>query len=410
MAGAMLAAAKVGAVDVIPVFRGHLMGGQYFLKGTNASLSGDAALLVAPVLEFNERWSLMPVYGGNYQGTKGVGDGVRAGTLFQQQMDHRVHFTGIYSVMGNNWKLKPSGGYKRAFMKETRDETWGQGLFDWEKVSVGLEAQNLYRDPFSYRFGLDAYRVRFPNYTSLESQAPNDPSGNPLGREHASKNPLDTYNYQFSFSGTLPFPYQDPVVSLSAGYSFLYQFYPDQRIVNRAGQFQENKPHKRGDFLNSLSLGVGYPRALGEGKLAPRLNSGFSLTASHNGSNQNTFDAARTFYIHDSYSYYSWGAGPNFQLAWGEQKTPSSVALGFQFTRTNYSGRLAQDADGLYINKHQRQDRYVASLSYSYPLAPNFYLKTTTNALWATSNHGNEKTYLYTYRTANYTMGITYEY
>ncbi len=406
----MLVCSRAGAVDVIPVYRGHLMGGQYFLKGTNASLSGNAALLAAPVLEFNERWSLIPVYGGNYQGTKGVADGVRAGSLFQQQMDHRVSFTGIYSVMGTAWKVKPTGGYKRYFLKETRDETWGRGLFDWEKINVGFELENAYREPFSYRAGFEAFRIRFPNYESLESQVGTDPSGNPLGREQASKNPLDTYNYQVSLSGSRPFPYDNPVVSLSAAYSILYQFYPDQRIVNRAGQFQENKPHKRGDFLNSVSLGVGYPKTLGAGKEAPRLNTSFSVTASHNGSNQNTFDAARTMYIHDSYSYYSWGAGPGVSLGWGDQKQPSSVGLGFQFTRTGYIGRQAQNADGLYLNRHQVQDRYVTSLAYSYPLAPGFNLKTAANALWATSNNYYEKTYSYTYRTANYTMGITYEY
>ncbi len=408
---ALAVASEVAAVEVIPVYRGHLLGGQYFIKGRNASLSGNAALLAAPVLEFNERWSAIPMFAGNYNGTKGIGDGVGALTLFQQSMDHRVSFTGIYSVPSTNWKAKASTHYKRYFLKETIDETWGKGLFDYDKIGLGLEAENTYKDPFSYRIGFDVFRIAFPNYESLESKSGVDPTGNPLNRELASKDVLDTMNFQLTASASRPFPYDDPVVSVSGSVSTLYQNYEDQRLVTNTGQFQTTKPYGRQDFLTTASFNVGYPREFRLSGLPYRLSTAFTVNGAFNGSNQNTFDAAGPRFIYDAYSYYSYGFGPSASLSWGNPKRPTAMSLSFLYTRLQYTGRLAQDSTGKYLtDEHQFQDRWIAGLGSSYPILPNFNLVGRANFLWQNSNHAFEKTYLYTYRTANYMMGFTYEY
>ncbi|MBI5209456.1 MAG: hypothetical protein HY927_05715 [Elusimicrobia bacterium] len=412
LAGAICAvsAASASAVEYIPVCKASLLGGQYFLKGTNANVNANGSLNVAPVVRFSDQWSLIPHYWFNYQGTKGVGDGVGAGTLWQQQMDHKVGFTGIFSPAATDWKHKHSVSYRRNFMKETLDESWGYGLFDYDKLAVGIEAENVYNDPFSYRLGFDAYKIGFPNYKSLESQTGVDPAGNPLNRELTSVDVLDTWNFQLSAAGSRPYPYEDPVVSLHATYSVLWQVYNDQRLVNRLGQFNTNKPFGRQDFQQNIGLAVGYPTTMKMWGRDLRVSYTMGVTAGHNGSNQNSFDAARTQFIHDAYSYYSFGVGPNWSVAWGDKKRPSSVNLSFQFNHQQYTGRLAQNSEGVYTGSNQWQDRYIASLGQSYPIATGFNLVARANFLWAASNQAMEKTYLYTYRTANYMMGFTYEY
>lgn len=410
MALSLAAGLQANAWEYIPVYRGSVLGGQYFIGNTKASLSGNASLLAAPVISFNDKWSLLPVYSGNYRGTKGTNDGVAAGTLFQQQMDHRVSATGLYNLDGTNWRFKPGVSYKREFLKETLDETWGLGLFDYEKLGVGFEAENVYKDPFSYRFGLDFYRIRFPNYQALEANVGADPQGNPLGRELASKNVLDTYNYQFSFSMARPFPYEEPKVSLQVGVSSLMQSYIDQRLIDERGQPTNHRPYGRRDYQQNLGTSVTYPRDVKIGKTDCRLNSNFGLNVVYNGSNQNTFDAAQTKAVFDSYSYWGYGLGPNFSLVWGDSKRPTSVNLAASYGRTQYVGRLTQDANGTYVSSRQWQDRYSTTLAYNYPIAAGFYLKAQSNFLWATSNNAYQVTYLYTYRAANYLMGFTYEY
>lgn len=399
-------AAPAWAVEVAPVFNASLSAGQYLFQNERGSFSGNVAIVAAPLLRFSPRWSLLPMYAGGYRGTKGVDDGVGAGTLFQQQMDHRLSVTGMRSLGTSTWKLKPQASYKREFLKETRDETWGKGLFDYEKLAFGLEAENAYKEPFVFRAALDVWRTRFPNYESLESRSGVDPSGNPLGRELAPKKVLDTWNYQLTVSGSRPVPYANPSFALQGSWSMLYQDYSDQRLVDGQGQFEATG---RRDLLSAASVSLVHPRPVTVFGREARLDVSGGLNVAWNASNQNTFDAAKTKFIADSYSYYSLGLGPAAALSWGERKAPERLSLGLRWQRVQYLGRLAQDGDGVYGSAKQRQDRTTLTLGFDHPIAPRFTLTSRINALWSTSNHKYDKNYKYTYRAMTYLIGVAYE-
>ncbi|MBI4422290.1 MAG: hypothetical protein HY554_01100 [Elusimicrobia bacterium] len=404
----LVAAAIPGeAAEIIPMYQLSLMGGQYFFSGAKSSLNGNVQGNVAPAVKFSERWTLLPVYSVNFQGTKPVTDPVGSGTLFQQSMDHRLSVAGLYSDPGGRWKFKPSASYKAQFLKETRDEGWGDGLFDYHKAGVGFEVEDVYKDPFSVRIGYDFYYIRFPHFQSLESKSGLDPNGNPLGRETAGANVLDTLNNQFTIAATRPFPYDNPKVSLQATYSVNYQRFADQKLVDLSGQYQSSL---RQDTLQSLAVSAAHPRPVSWGGMDFRLSNRFGVGASYNGSNQNNYDASRAQFISDAYSYATFWAGPSWSLAWGPEKAQSWTSLGFTFSRTQYLGRLVQDRTGQYLSEKQKTDRYHLSLGYGYPVAPNFSLRAQANFLWAESNMKYEATYRYTYSTANYLVGFSYDY
>ncbi|MEK7656550.1 MAG: hypothetical protein AAB412_02235, partial [Elusimicrobiota bacterium] len=270
--GGLLAAciSPVSAKEYIPMYNFSLQGGQYFFTGSKTNLNANMAANVTPAVKLDNGWTLLPIYNGIYRGTKGVNDAVGAGTLFQQMMSHRVSISGLRQVQ--DWKVKPSFSYKHEFLKETVDESWTKGLFDYQKVGVGVEGEKVYKDPFSVRMGYDFYYIRFPNFQSLESKSGFDPSGNALGRETAGTRVLDTLNNQFTVAATYPYPYDAPKVSLQASYSFLLQMFADQPIINNAGQPQSGN---RRDFNQSLNLSVMHPRELKGGDY--RLNSGFQF-------------------------------------------------------------------------------------------------------------------------------------
>ena len=402
-----LGVGRAGAAEYAPVLNATVLGGQYFYQGNNANVSGNVSVVAGAMVKTSERWSFLPTYAANYQGTKGVSDSVAAGSLFQQEMDHRASFTGIYSLEGSDWKLKPSASYKYEFLKQTRDESWGHGLFDYEKIGLGFEAENLYREPFSYRFGLDFFRIRFPNFQSLESQAPLDPTGQPLNRAGVNRNTLDTFNTQLSVSGSMPYPAHEPKLALQGGYSILYQSYSDQNVTDSRGQIGSAS---RGDFLQTLGGSAGYPRTLRLFDKECRLDSRVNLSFSYNISNQNYFDAARTQYFPDAYSYASYRIGPSFSLAWGDPKRPTAISTSFNYSRVQYASRQAQYGTGLYSGAHLHQNLYQLGLGGTYPISPGFSLRAQTNFLWARSNNQFEQGYAYNYRAANYLMGFTYEY
>ena len=407
LAALLVLAGPVRGAEFVPVFNATLMGGQYFFKTDHTSLSGNASALAAPVIVQSDQWSFIPMLSSNYQGTKGVNDNVAAGTLFQEEMDHRLSFTAIDTVPNSLWKLKPSVSYKRDFLKETVDETWGHGLFDYDKMALGFEAENVYKDPFSYRLGFDVFKVRYMNYQSLESQSGTDPLGNPLGRENAGTNVLDSYNYQLSASVSRPFPYEEPKVSLHASYSILYQDYMNDAVVDARGQ---NKANTRKDFMQTVAVSAGYPRKTELWGTSCRVDSSVGLSLAVNSSNQNTFDAAQTRFIDNAYSFVQIGLGPGAVVSWGDDKRPASLGATVRWLRTAYTGRLSQDGDGLYLGDNQTQDRYQFSLNYGYPISPTFYLKAQANMLWARSNNLFEKTYAYNYTSNNFLMGVSWEY
>ena len=400
-------ALPASAVEWTPVFNASLAGGQYFFQGQRGSLGGNAALTAAGLAKLSDRWSLLPMYAGSYRGTKGVDEGVGAGTLFQQQMDHTISVTGIRKLQDSTWRVKPSAGYKREFLKETRNETWGKGLFDYQKISAGLEFENMYKDPFSFRAGLDVFLVRFPNYESLESRSGVDPFGNPLGRELASKKVLDTNNIQLSASGARPWPAQDPKFIFSGSFSFLMKSFADQRIVQENGQFVNSG---RRDFSEAVSGSIGRPIPMRVFGQDGRLDLNLGLNFSYSRSNQNTFDANFARFIGDSYSYWTVGAGPAANLSWGDRKAPTWVSTSLRWNRQTYLGRPVQDGIGVYGAAKQRHDRYTFSVAYGYPIAPKLTMTFRTNILWASSNHAYQKNYSFTYRAMNYLIGVAYEY
>lgn len=400
-------ALPASAAEWTPVLNASLMGGQYFFQGQRGNLGGNASLTAAGLGKLSDDWSVLPMYTGGYRGTKGVDDGVGAGTLFQQQMDHTLSVTGIRKLHDSTWRVRPSAGYKREFLKETRDESWGHGLFDYEKISAGLEFENVYKEPFSFRAGLDVFRVRFPNYQSLESQSGVDPLGDPLGRELASKNVLDTYDIQLNAAGSRPWPFDDPKLVLQGSASFLYKGYTDQHIVQENGQFKNTD---RRDFAQSLAGSLGKPIPMRLFDSDGRLDLNFGLNFAFSESNQNTFDATFARYIGDSYSYWLLGAGPGATLSWGDKKAPVWTSASFRWSRQSYLGRLVQDEVGVYGSAKQYHDRYTLALAYGYPIAPNFTMTFKTNVLWASSNHKYNKNYSYAYRAMNYLLGVSYEY
>ena len=168
LAGLLLIAKTGLAVEVKPVVDAQLMGGQNYYNGASSSFGGVASLTLSPYTQFNDQWSMVPLYNGNYKGTKQVTDLVGGGTLFQDSQDHTVS-TKLVRTFDNGLKLKAGGGYGIELLRETQDENWGSGLYDNNKAFTGTEAEWSWEKDRYVRLAYDYYYIRFPNYQSLES-------------------------------------------------------------------------------------------------------------------------------------------------------------------------------------------------------------------------------------------------
>lgn len=388
------------AYEATPYFNASLMGGQYFYETNAGALSGNGSVLAAASMKFSPEFTLMPLYSGRYQGAKQVLDLSGGGTLFQALMDHKVSVKGVYSL-APAFKLKPELGIKREYLKETRDEAWANGLFDYIRPNFSFEAEYQYSDPFTVRAGYDIYKIRFYNYTSLESQI--GAADGSLARETAGPHTLDSMNNNFYLAGNIKLPWE----SLGdASVSYAMRDYGDQNVVDEAGQL---KGRTRKDGVMSADLGWRLPRKLAGGKA---ITPGLSLAYSQADSDQNSYDAQNVKFIRDYYDYRKVRAGLDVSLrsplAGGKKFW--DARLGVDWVRTDYTKRPVQDISGLYGTKKIYLNELMASANLSYDIVKNFKLNTSMQYGRQNSNMKYEKLYRYSYAMFSYLMGVTYEY
>jgi hypothetical protein len=400
----LLLACSASAVEFDPLYKLQVLGGQYFFSGEQANLSGDALALAAPALKFNEAWAFLPAAQASYQGTKQVLDLVGAGTLFQQEMDYRGSARLIWSPEGSPWRIKPSFSYKYEFLKETKDEQWGSGLFDYQKWCFGMEAEYLWRDPYSWRFGVDYYETNFPNYSSLESQAALLFQGQSLARELVGNHVLDSQNVAASVA--VDGPVQERVV-MQGSLSVTYRNFSQQPVVDAVGDLSADS---RKDVYTTAQWTARMPAELNRDL---RLLGAIELGYSYNSSNQNDYDAANVYYTPYFYNYGEWRIGPSLKFLAGPQgpgSRPMVLDLSGAWSRRNYPYRTAQDATGVYDNGPLHTTGWTLDASLTYPMLRRWSLVLEAQYGRSTSNQSFEQFYRYNYWVADYLFGVSYEY
>lgn len=396
---ALLTAAAAGAVEWTPIAGFQALGGAHSFRGQRGQLSGNADAVFAPAIRLNDSWSLLPSLRSTYEGTRRVNDALGASTPLMERMDHKAAFRAVWSDPASRWRIKPGLSYKLSFLKETRDEKWGGGLFDERLWTAGVEAEYLTRDPHSVRVSLDWFSATAPNYTTLESQAALQFSGQPLARELVGDRILDRDGARLGAAFDLPVGER---VRADAGLSTVWSRYGRQRLVNEAGQFD---PDRREDFLTSIHAAARMPhdwnadlRALGS------LTVGVSFLAS----NQNGYDASRGKFQSRFYDYREVSVRPAVTVLVGAARETVSVDLSLGWRRRSYLNRRAQDASGA-DGAPLTATEWSAAATLTYPVAPRFSLVFTLERASASSNQRLERFYRYAYEATSALAGFRWD-
>jgi hypothetical protein len=383
------------AVETTPVINAQVLGGQYYYQGSESAVGGLLSVNASPFLKLNDRWSLVPLYSGAYRGTKQVTDLIGGGTLFQDSQNHNFSNKAILSL-NEQWRVKMISAYGMEFLRETTDEGWGDGLYDNRRLSAGSELEWLASDEQSVRLGFDYYRIRFPNYRSLESQTvlPG------LGRELNQPDVLDNSNIALNLGAQTRVP-GSGVVEFAGAQTF--RGYSDQLVVDEAGNLT---PEKRGDTLTTLGLTGTWPVFVSP---ARKIFASIAYSWAHLSSNQHHFDASKVVFNRNYYGYSTQSLNTHWTFVTGERR-PWKFRLQGSIARQSYSDRLTQDSVGTYGTETTDVDLAYAGFSFSYPIAKNFNLMTSTYLAWSDSNNTYTQVYRYHYNAATYLMGFTYAY
>ncbi len=389
-----LCASLSRAAELVPVFDTSLLLGQVFQNGAQTSWQGNAALQVTPAVRFNDSWGLIPTYAASYEGTKNVTDLGSGGQLFQDSMSHSLSVRGIYRY--GELKLKPTAGYRWEFLRETTDESWGRGLFDYRKPSLGLESEYAFAPGVLASASMDAYAIQFPNYASLESEV----QGSGLGREEAQARTLDSNNLSWTAGGECPLPIEGGHAKLSV--NLTQRWYPQQHLVVDSGDLTADK---RADEIVSAIGTLFYGR-----QLAPRAAAllSFQLGETRYRSNQNHYDPELNVFTPNYYSYDERTLMPKLTAILGRAKVEYSISYLLQ--QRDYLGRQAQDAAGTYIGQAVSMSQETFLFDLAIPITGGLRLIAHAALANSSSNMKFENTFKYNYTISNHLIGLSYSY
>lgn len=382
-------------VKLTPVADISVLGGKYYLDSDAASFHGRFDAFFSPVLSFGENAELVPVYAGNYSGTQDIQELAGGGVLTRQRQTHTVSLKYVYTDEFD--KYKPRLAYSRALIKETKDEKWGKGLFDYDTLSAGFEASQE-RPHGTFTESYDFYQVKYGNYSTLLSQSQtviDTTTFNELSA-NAGKNTLDNANHRLGFV----YAWFPAAADMKAGYDFTYRRYGEQSIVGKPAAGQPYfKSDKRSDLVQNWSVNAA--RALKPLYLSLGGRVGWLS------SNQNSYDSSRTKFIEDYYSYVDLGLSPSMNVVFRD-----GMQFGFslEWRRLYYLGRLKQDASGNYGSSKVNQTVWLTSLSARYPVFKGFYARAAYNYQVSNSNMRYEANYRYNYRASTYLAGVEWEF
>jgi hypothetical protein len=369
-----------------------VIGGQDFFDGAASSITGNADALVTPVVAFSDRWSLFPTYHGYYQGTQDVRSLAGGGTLFEDATGHSLLLKSVHTW--GPWKLKPSVGLSFEWLRETKDEDWGQGLFDDRKWSAGVETERAWGETSGVRAAYDFYQIDFPNYTSLESA-----QDDTFSRELAGANVLDNANHMGTVTFWTPLPGE---IRLDLTGILNTREYDDQPVVDSQGQLETDK---RWDdsFRVEGALGRSF-----SGPTEWRFQGDIGVRFEKQNSNQNHYDVKKAQSQPDYYDYKDWSVVPAVTALSPEGRWRGSVEGSFEWRA--YGVRPSQDASGNDLTDPLEVETAIARFSLVRVLSPRTSLRFQGSLGWSNSNTEYDQVFRYNYRMANYGVGFTYEY
>jgi len=374
--------------------------GQYFFQNGAGSVNGYATAQAQQMKSLSSASGFYFNESSVYTGFKQVDELAGGGTLFQQSWDNSAAATWI-SRFDGGYSLKPHAGLTQEMYRETNDEAWGNGLYDYWRYNAGLTFERKTRlglsVPWTYQFSYDAYYTHYPHFTTLASQF-----GAALGAPNPGAHTLDTITNQLSYRSDFDLPGFASVWGL---YSLSLVSYPDQNIVDSQDNYIASK---RADTYQYLNLG-GTKRLtdwdMGSwGRVRPFV--GMSLSFDDLFSNQNNFDddPAHLQYTPGYFNYWEGHLSPNVALTF--LKPMLTTRLGYDIAYRAYTSRQTQDASGGYTGGLLHQYIQALTLDVAYPIVGNLELK--ARGIWSLSraNTQYEQTYVYNYKTYNYFVGL----
>ncbi len=391
------------AEDKSPFFctlQGEALGGYSDIEGRDGEFSSLDNWLFSPSWKLSDKLFFINSYNGSYNRSAQVVAQEEGGRQTDTTQTHSLN-TSLKYFMDDKWSLRPFFFADWVFVNETRDESFGNGLYDYRQLGGGLEsAWTLLKTDAredELKLGFRYLDREYPNYISLLSLFDRNAS------IETNEKDLDGYKVNLSGESKMKDSWSWGLEGI-----FFYKDYTDKKTIN--SNSIRDMSSTREDFVEYVNVYASHPIANG---WSWRLDGQFTA----NQSNLDFYDTHNSpsfgddDFIPDYFDYYSFEIKPSLLYAkdWAEERR-FFFTLDYTFNALLYDGRRAQDIAGRYTGNDERDYTHTMSSKTSVPINKNFSWVVYGSYTIADSNQDFESLYLYNYNLWTAVTGISIKY
>jgi hypothetical protein len=388
---------KENNLKIIPIVNLDLFGTYSKIQGHEAVEGGLLDLTISPAVKLNKDNYLIPMYNINYNKERQVISEEEGGRLTKETLTHNIFLTYKRQV-NDKLTAKFSGLGTLSYYKETANEDWSEGLYDYIDKGGLLDLEYTLSHPKAkiYKeagFEAEYYRRMYTNFHSLISLA------TVTAPEEHTKN-YDGIKFSFSYLRQNP-----DGLSLKSEYTPLLKYFTDKKVIGSDGVLDTST--KRDDNQHALDLFLSYPVTK---RLTAGLNGGLLILRS----NQNYYDSRGTagladdVFTEDYYDYNQFKIKPTLTYDMPVKKGKDlTVSLSYSYKDRCYTNRKAQTSDSTYTDNDQEDEYHTITLGFSYPLTEKIDARFIVNYVDADSNMKYERYYKYNYDLLSFATGIS---
>ncbi|MDD5737516.1 MAG: hypothetical protein PHH20_04415 [Candidatus Omnitrophica bacterium] len=355
----------------------------------------------APTVKLNDTQYLIPLYSGAFERMRQYITQEEGGRFYNMWQLHNASLA-LRTKHSEEWVSRFGGIATWNLLKETQDEEFGKGLYDYRDFGFTFDLRQTVTMPAQkehiYDMGFEYFRRTYPNYRSLISLA---------STTAPEVNEKDFDGFKFSWG------YEDlskSGLSWDIKPSLLLKSFIDKKLINEDGTL--NGSSKRKDYVLTNDMGFDMP-VFGNDRFV--LSGDGNVTYNH--SNLDLYDSRGTLILNDDiyteryYSFLSASAYPyiTYYHPIGKDKI-LALRGGYSFLYRHYPGRKAQEVNGDYTDSKQHDREHAVHFSSSYPITKELSWVTYFDYSWVKSNQKYEQFYTYTYNIYQVQSGISVQF
>lgn len=388
------------AKKIIPIGNITVLGSYSKVCGGN-NLSGlYASANFAPVVKLSPQDYFIPLYNGLYKKQRQVINEEEGGRLYTTMMNHNFSFMHKH-IFSDLLTQRLSTYVSLNYNKETSDESFGDGLYDYRDYGGSFDYQyNLIEtetDTGTLLFGGKYYFRKYPNFKSLISLA------SPTAPEEDEKDQKvwgATTRYTHKFADRL-------ILSLS--YDFLFKDFADKHTIDSDGILEDKKRQDK----------VHYFRLNGDYRLSKNLILGLDGEIELNNSDQNYYDSMGTaplpltddVFVPHYFNYNRYEIKPSLTFLYPlTEKKNILLKVAYAYTTRDYTNRNVKDSAGTYKSEIQEDKIHAGFLNINFPLTQKFSLLFSADYSHTISNMEYERYYHYDYDLYHILSGFSYKF